>query len=338
MIVKYDSLNRLETPNFILCNPGSRYNNGVLTNVIGGITDTEAEEIVFNFNETSELNMRVNRIQRGDKDADEYTKKIYRALQNRRLIFIDDIGYFVITGVNDNYDGSKHYKDISAKSVDIELAQKMIPYIPNGTYRFTTDAAGGDAKGILETIVETLPLWTIGDVDTNIESKYRTFEDVDISTNCLSFMLENLQDAYECIFIFDCINRTINVYVQNDYVRKTDIHITKDDLINELDISENSEDIYTAISVMGDENATISAINPLGSNVIYKFDYYLSWMSDGLREEVKTWQGKEVVICSKSELQTNISTAKTSLRTWLSRRLTVAFLFSSIFSSPTATH
>ena len=35
---------------------------------------------------------------------------------------------------------------------------------------------------------------------------------------------------------------------------------------------------------------TISAINPLGTNVIYNFDYYLSWMSDGLGAKVKAWQ------------------------------------------------
>ncbi len=116
-------------------------------------------------------------------------------------------------------------------------------------------------------------------MDNAVSAKYRTFEDVDTKLNILSFMLENMQDAYECIFIFDIANRTINVYDQNDYVRQTDIHITKDDLIKSIDISENSDDLYTAISVMGDDNITISAINPLGGNTICNFSNYLSWMS-----------------------------------------------------------
>ena len=289
MIVKYSTLRNLEIPKFTLCSPGSVYNNGLLSKVVGILVDHEAEEIVFNFNSTSELNLRVNRVTREDAEDNAHSYRLYKSIQNRRLIFVEDIGYFMITSIDDGYDGTLHYKDIKAQSVDIEISQKMIPYIANGTYRFKSDATGTN-KGILETIVETLPLWTIGYVDDAVASKWRTFEDVDTSLNCLAFLLENVQDAYECIVIFDCINRTINVYAQDNYVRQTNIHITKEDLINSLDITENADDLYTAISVLGDENVTISAINPLGTNVIYNFDYYLSWMSDGLGEKVKAWQ------------------------------------------------
>lgn len=289
MIVRYSSLNRLETPKFTLCNPGSVYNNGLLTKVVGIMVDTEAEEIVFNFNATSEFNLRVNRITREDAEDNAHTYSLYRAVQNRRLIFVDDIGYFMITNIEDGFDGHTHYKDVKAQSVDIEIAQKMVPYIEDGTYRFSTDATETN-KGILETIVETLPLWTIGYVDETVSEKWRTFEGVDTSLNCLSFLLKNVQDAYECIIIFDCVNRTINVYAQDNYVRQTNIHITKDDLVNSLDVTENADDLYTAVSVVGDENVTISAINPLGTNVIYDFSYYYDWMSDGLGEKVKAWE------------------------------------------------
>lgn len=289
MIVRYSTLRNLEIPKFTLCSPGSVYNNGLLSKVVGILVDHEAEEIVFNFNSTSELNLRVNRVTREDAEDNAHTYRLYKSIQNRRLIFVEDIGYFMITSIDDGYDGTLHYKDIKAQSVDVEISQKMIPYIANGTYRFKSDETGTN-KGILETIVETLPLWTIGYVDDAVASKWRTFEDVDTSLNCLAFLLENVQDAYECIVIFDCINRTINVYAQDNYVQQTNIHITKEDLINSLDITENADDLYTAISVLGDENVTISAINPLGTNVIYNFDYYLSWMSDGLGEKVKAWQ------------------------------------------------
>lgn len=289
MIVRYSTLRNLEIPKFTLCSPGSVYNNGLLSKVVGILVDHEAEEIVFNFNSTSELNLRVNRVTREDAEDNAHTHRLYKSIQNRRLIFVEDIGYFMITSIDDGYDGTLHYKDIKAQSVDIEISQKMIPYIANGTYRFKSDETGTN-KGILETIVETLPLWTIGYVDDSVASKWRTFEDVDTSLNCLAFLLENVQDAYECIVVFDCINRTINVYAQDNYVQQTNIHITKEDLINSLDITENADDLYTAISVLGDENVTISAINPLGTNVIYNFDYYLSWMSDGLGTKVKAWQ------------------------------------------------
>lgn len=289
MIVRYSSLNRLEKPKFTLCNPGSTVRDGIVSNTVGMLVDTESEEIIFNFNATSELNFRINKIRRESEEDNLYTYRLFNAVQNRRLIFIDDIGYFMITNVDDNFDGGLHYKDVAAKSIDIEIAQKNVPYISDGTYKFTSDGSG-DGKGILETIVETLPLWTIGSVDKTVAEKYRTFEGVDTSLNCLSFMLENMQDAFECIFIFDCVNRIINVYSQDNYVRETDIHITKDDLVNSLDITENADDLYTAITVLGNDNVTISAINPIGTNTIYDFSHYYDWMSDGLGSKVRAWQ------------------------------------------------
>ena len=289
MIVRYDSLNRFEKPIFTLCQPGSTYVDGCLTKTIGALIDHEAEEIVFNFNALSELNMRVNLVPRDDTDENEYVYGVFRAIKNRRLIYAESIGYFVITNVSDGYDGNVSYKDITAKSVDAELQQKMIPYIEDGTYRFSTDSAK-ESKGIFETIVETLPLWTIGHVDESIASRWRTFEDVDTSLNCFAFLIDKVQEAYECIIVFDIIHRVINAYARDNYVRQTDIHITKQDLINSIDIDENADDIYTAISALGGDSVSIAAVNPLGTNVIYAFDYYLSWMSDALRKKVAAWQ------------------------------------------------
>ena len=300
MIVRYDSLDRLETPKLTLCNPGSKYENGVLSNAVGVLADHEAEEIVFNFNAVSELNFRINRLHDYRKedtvlsDAEVAMYKdidrVYKGVLNRRLVFVEDIGYFMITSVTEGYDGHNNYKDVSAQSIDIELQQKMIPYIEDNTYRFETDASQ-QTVGILNKIVEVLPGWLIGHVDSAVAEKWRTFEDVDVTLNCLSFLLENVQDAYECIILFDPIHRIINVYDQNNYVRETRIHITNDDVIDSLEIQESADDVYTAITATGgDDSITIAAVNPLGTNTIYDFTYYLDWMTPGLKEKVIRWK------------------------------------------------
>ena len=289
MIVKYNSLDKTETPILTLCNPGSTYNNGYLTNVVGILTDCEAEELVFNFNSPSELNFRINRVDREASTENNSIKRLYDAVKNRRLIFIDGIGYFSITNIEDNYQDGIAYKDVKAQSIEVELQQKQIPYIEDGTYRFLTD--GNETTiGLFNRIVEVLPLWTIGHIDETLKGKWRTFEDVDVTLNCLGFLIDSMQEAYECIFLFDIINRQINIYEQSNYVRRTGIQITKDDIIKSLNITENADDLYTAISVQGSDDLSISAINPLGGSVIYNFHYYLSWMSSALRTKVTQWQ------------------------------------------------
>ena len=83
MIVRYNSLNRFEVPKFTLCNPGSVYTKGIPSRQVGMLSDTEAEEIVFNFNATSELSLRVNRVVRDDPEENAYTYRIFKALQNK---------------------------------------------------------------------------------------------------------------------------------------------------------------------------------------------------------------------------------------------------------------
>lgn len=291
MIVSYSSLNRLETPGITLCNPGSVYNDGLLTNVVSILVDVTDMEIVFNFNSTSELNFRVNLTKRENKEENAHIYSTFKSLQNRRLLFVENIGYFMIKNINDGFDGHSYYKDISAQSIEVEIQQKMIPFIADGTYRFATDEVS-NTKGLIDVITEAIPLWTVEHIDDTVASKFRTFEDVDTSSNCLGFMLENMQDAYECIFIFDPIKRTIKVYDQSNYVKQTDIHITKDDVINSINITEDAEDIYTAINVLGDDDVTIGAVNPTGTNTIYDFSYYLDWMTPELGEKVLMWQNK----------------------------------------------
>lgn len=281
MKVRFDSLNRFEVPKFYVCNPGCIYDDGVLSSTLGALSDTTDEELVLNFNTTSELNFRLNKVRREDPEENKYITKLYRAIQNRRLIFVEDVGFFVIRDVTDGFEDGIHYKDVRAESCEYEISQKGLPYIKDGTYKF---------EELLETIVRSLPLWKINDVNMDVANKWRTFEDVSIELNALSFLLENMQDAYECIFEFDTINRLINVYDQNYFVEQTNIHITKDDLIESIEIIENSDDLYTAINVQGDESLNISPVNPLGGNVIYNFDYYLDWMSPALSDKVRSWK------------------------------------------------
>ena len=109
--------------------------------------------------------------------------------------------------------------------------------------------------------------------------------------DCLTFFLQNIQDAYECIVTFDIMNRVINVYDQANYVHQTGVHLTRDDVINQLHIVEKADNLYTAISVRGaDDSVTIGAVNPLGGNTIYDFSYYLDWMTPSLANKVRLWQ------------------------------------------------
>ena len=286
MIIAFDSVNRYEVPLFHLCDPGCKYEDGLLTRAIGILPNTSDEELVLNFNAKSELNLRVNKIRYDNAEENAFFLSIYNKIANRRSIFVEGYGFFTITDVTEGYQDYQSFKDIQACSCEQEIEDKKVPYI-DGTYPLLTQDSD---EGILNILVERLPSWQIRHVDASVGALYRTFEDVDTDRNVLSFMLEDMQEAYECIIIFDTLHRYIDVYDQNSYVVSTDIHITREDLIDSCKVEENSDDLYTALSVVGDEDLSINGINPLGTSVIYDFSYYLDWMSPALSTKVQTWQ------------------------------------------------
>lgn len=287
MIVKFNALNEYETPLFHLCNPGCTLQDGLLTRAVGILSDTSDEELVLNFNAKSELNLRVNKVRHENEEEDQFFLSLYRMVANRREIYVDGFGFFVISDVKEGYDDYREYKDITAYSCEQEIEDKKIPYIQDGTYPLLPV---DETEGLLNILVERLPFWQIGTVDVSIAALYRTFEDVATDRNVLSFMMEDMQDAYECIFIFDTTHRLIHVYDQNNYVVETSIHLTKDDLINSASVEEDSTALYTALSVTGNDDTSIVEVNPLGTSVIYDFSYYLDWMSSDLADKVRTWQ------------------------------------------------
>lgn len=282
MYIKYNSLDRFEPLLMTLCNPNSSYTNDAPSKALGILSDTSDEELVLNFNSLSELNFRVYDVEKDDEAENARSHALYNQILNRRLIFVKGIGYFSINSAKEtSEDNGTRYKDVTASSGEVELQNRKVPYIEDNTYKF------GD---LLEKLIVTMPVWTIGHIDDSLADKYRTFEDVDADTNILSFMLDDMQDAYECIFLFDTINRVVNCYAQSEYLRTTDIHLTLDDVTNSLKISESSDDLYTAVGVIGDDNTTITAINPLGTNILYDFSYFIPWMNSSLGTKVTAWQ------------------------------------------------
>lgn len=295
MIAKFDSFSRYETPLIMLCGADSVYQNGTVTSVIGYVSDISDEELILNFSATSELNFRAYKVERDDADDNAVMLNIYDKLKNRRLLFVDGVGYFAITNVDECFGDDGTYKDITATSCEIEFENRKVPFIGQTsttdgetdvdyTYKFTD---------LLDLLVGSVPKWTYDfrDIDSAVADKYRTFEDVDTDENILAFMQREVQEAYECIFDFDIINRQVAVYDQASFATETNIHLTLDGLINELDISENSDDIYTALSVFGDsDDVSINGVNPLGTNIIYNFDYYIPWMSAALQSRLAEWK------------------------------------------------
>ena len=295
MIAKFDDFNRLEQPSLVLTNPEEI--------PISFIDEHYIKNFIFKpkFNDISEITFDIY-----EHFEDGQIFKGYKNLIQRMRITVEGYGSWIISNVTEaksNVDDVSH-KSVTLKSTEYEIQDIQIPYI-DGTYKLY-DVAQYD-KSLLGTVLSKIPRWKIEHVDSTIASLYRTFEVPD--SNVLSFLLNDVQEAYGCLFIFDCLNRTISVYDKDTYVKYTGILLTNDELIDSMEITRSDENLITALSVFGDDDLGINAVNPLGTSSIYNFSQVKQWMTPELLTKVNTWE-KEVSNAEGAVKNKNIEFSK----------------------------
>ncbi len=295
MIAKFDDFNRLEQPSLVLTNPEEI--------PISFIDEHYIKNFIFKpkFNDISEITFDIY-----EHFEDGKIFKGYKNLIQRMRITVEGYGSWIISNVTEaksNVDDVNH-KSITLKSAEYEIQDIQIPYI-DGTYKLY-DVVQYE-KSLLGTVLSKIPRWRIEHVDSTIASLYRTFEVPD--SNVLSFLLNDVQEAYGCLFMFDCLNRTISVYDKDTYVKYTGILLTNDELIDSMEITRSDENLITALSVFGDDDLGINAVNPLGTSSIYNFSQVKQWMSPELLLQVNAWE-KEIANAETTVKNKNIEIAK----------------------------
>lgn len=306
--ITFDYFDLGEIPNFILCNPDKKE-----IYALGGISE---RTLSIKFNALSELSFR----------ADQYINNIemdyYNYLVNKRLVNIiasgSSIGYFMITEVSETDDGISKYKQITAQSLEIEMASKrLVAYISgSGVYDedgilISNDPVSVTLGHLLDDLIDGIdtsgsvtyiPGWTRSSVIPGQAAPYPEYDTIgnrsrgfDISDKTVyDFLMTDVEREYGCVFHFDTVEKNILIYDPQDAITTTDIFISHNNLIKELNIKEVTDELATAINVVGGNGLDIRYINPLGSDNIYRFDYFknASWMSQGLINAINLWENK----------------------------------------------
>lgn len=144
---------------------------------------------------------------------------------------------------------------------------------------------------LLHLILEVVPDWKIGHVDASLWHKERTFSQDRISV--YDFLMNDVAETFGCVFEWDTITRTLNVYeeaedgVEEDNTIQTrwatDCFISKDNLASQVSVKYSADNIKTKLTVTGGEDLNIREVN-LDRNEIMNLSFYhnLDWMEQDL--------------------------------------------------------
>lgn len=241
---------------------------------------------------------------------DDESTPFYDYINIGMYVLLHGVGWFVISELEVVNDGINEYKEITIYSLEHELSGKYLTSF--GSLGVETDEQGGldmyclysltdTDHSILHQVVKKNPDWWIKYVDPSITSEYRSF-DVD-SIDTYTFLTDNASSAFDCIFTFDSEDKSISAYTLDHLGKDTGITLSYRNFIRSISQKSSDSDIKTVLTVTGGNDARtntpldIMDVNISGSNQIYDFSYYMSMMSDTLRNALNKYNEK----CSENE-------------------------------------
>lgn len=280
MIINKDYFNNPVVPNYVLCK-ANKERIGTLKCIekTADIKYKDLNEIHF----TTYLYI--------DNKRNPY----YEAVDIMKYILLPDIGFFFIADCKTNSEGTEYeYKEVTAKSYEGLLGQKYLE-----TLIINMGSAGSidgcqfynladKEHSLFHLVLNKCPEWKIGHIDPSLVTLQRSFE-ID-RQDIYSFLMEDVSIAFGCVFLFDTLNNTINVYKEENVGEDTDIHVSYKNLLKNTDISCSINDIKTCLTITGTDDLTVREVN-LGQDRIYNFEAFnsLEYWSKGLYDSYNEW-------------------------------------------------
>lgn len=293
----FDYYKQVEKPNMYLCNPNQK--------PIGAV-NAENRHLTLRFNDLSELTFTVPKI--------EGTERVYNRIETRRLIFVEQIGWFQITNVTDNVEGNNESKDVTCESHQTQLKTRgfiseervYMFYNPNDPLDTLYKSSNvGAIPSIIGQLYRQIGLkvnlsigdievdhdyidWTIIYIDEALKFKSKSYGDLyvadDTADNICRTFSEETTFGYD--FIVNKVEQAFEVVFEFDFLYHTIKVKRLEDITKPTNIYLSLDNLAESISVT--ENAEniitvlscngndldIRTVNPMGTNYIVNFDYY----------------------------------------------------------------
>lgn len=278
-----DFLNNLEKPIIYIAKKDKTF--------LGAVSIYDDLSLTFNLNAYQTTSFKIYR----DINGKKYEH--YDDFQEDRLIMIQGISWYKIH-VETNIENTGISKSITANSLECTLCNKRLVDFECNTgeilyddYVKTIFYDPTNPKGsLLHRVLNVAPSWSVGHVDATLANKQRSFDEDDI--DIYSFLTGDVSEAFNCLFIFDTFNMTINAYDLDNYGDDTNIYVSMDNIAQSMTESIDENSIITCYRVNGGDGIYINEVNPNSTNKIYNFEYYLPEMEESIQNKVKAYNEK----------------------------------------------
>lgn len=246
--------------------------------------------------------------------------ELFDQIRKTMLLHVVGMGWFVIVQSETTGDGIQSEKHVTAYSYDYtlsDISSGSIGSKQTGTNRtyltIAPQLAAESAENISpqnssdtsfgQTLVGYIGdiignSWRFGYINIKFQDKKSGTKIArsivgEPSKKLYDFMMNDIEKAFGCYFIFDNEKFLIHILADDDFEDDSPgILLSYDNLVQSTKITEEDQDIVTALSVTGENGITVSEVNPAGGAVLYDFSYYYPWMSDLLKNTLAAWENE----------------------------------------------
>ena len=289
MKIPFNAYNEANKPRVFLALPNRKF-------IVG--TDLNAKDLDTTFRYKGGISFMSFKIYKysGIEENDGYNE-----ISIGKYIWLEDLGWYRITDINEKNDGENPYKEVKCSDLTNELKYTMLTSFGSmgtdadeqgGLDRYALYNADDQSHSIAHIFMAKNPGWTFKYIDPDISTNHRSF-DVD-SISSYEFLTGNVAEAFDCAFEFDSNDRTVSAYKIENIGKKSRISLSFRNLIKEMGISWNDEDIRTVLHVSGGNDATgtalsIAGVNPGGNDSISNFSFFYDSMSAELKAKLEEY-------------------------------------------------
>ena len=261
-----------------------------------GMIPYTSVEIKRGIKTVSELNFTVSKYY----GEDNKLNILYDELKTERFIYLDEDECYVIKSISEQnekiktvtaYSREKKLFKITAEFEDISITLKT-PYADiEGC--FSLDELLYDATGwhigyvspkVLyksnETILNNITKETEATLTTEEKLRYQE----SVSTNWYDYINNDISEQFECFPVFNSYDKTIDLYSDEELGNDPNLILSYDNYLKNIECVSDTEDIITKLTLSGNDDLTISEVNPSGDTYVENFSYFIESkeMSDSL--------------------------------------------------------
>lgn len=246
----------------------------------------------FKFNDISAITLEVPKfIPSHEKKLVE--NQLYEQLTKGRIIQINDLYAFRILNFKETDKGTYNCKkELTCNTIEKRFERKKFTMNTGITRQIVKDNEdeAHQSEGIIDIFKSENKGWKLGYLDKDARDdlingeyvrKYRWFDVVDKSW--YSFIKDDCTAAYKSLWIFDSVNKLINIYSENNVGEDSGLYLSRESFVKLINKNTNNDSCITRLRVTGKDGMTIHNVNPIGTGYVESFDGVKDAMSEELQ-------------------------------------------------------